>query len=323
VEDGWRVAVAFVPMDPRQSPNLRRPSLEPYYRSMVVAFGSVRRWNPDIGQTLVTTEPPPQPYADALASLGVRQLTVPFAHRPPDGFTARFAASTYQLDALAATSGRTLFLDPDVVCLGALDDLLHDVPDGSAGALAIDYPPDHDVNGLSRSQAESIHRDLGEPAGVPVHYGGECYAVSAGAREPLLTRADTAWADSLDRWRDGRPYLVTEEHLLSYALRGVEVVELDAHIQRIWTAARHRTVSGREGTLTLWHLPSEKDQGFETVFPAVVDADSWFWRDTPTAWWRRIARSFGVRHRTPTRLLRDTAGRTLNVIEGVRGRARS
>jgi hypothetical protein len=312
------VAVAFVPMDPRQSPNLQRPGLQPYYRSMVVAFGSVRRWNPHIDLTFVTTEPPPRPYADALTALGVRQLTTPFSHRPPDGFTARFAASTYQLDALAATSGPTLFLDPDVVCLAGLDNLLGAVPDGGVGALAIPYPPDHDVNGLSRRQAESIHRDLGEPAGVPVHYGGECYAVSATARGPLVTRADRAWADSVERWRDGRPHFVTEEHLLSFALRGVEIVSLDGHIQRIWTAARHRAVSGTEDGLTLWHLPAEKDRGFEAVFPAVVDPDSWFWREPSSAWRRRIARSFGVRHRTPARLLRDTAGRTLSVLDRVR-----
>jgi len=318
VDDGWGVAVAFAPMDPGQSPNLERPSLEPYYRSMVVTFGSVRRWNPVLLLTLATTERPPEPHADALSELGVREVLTPFEHRPPDGFTTRFAASVYQLDALAAVSGPTVFLDPDVVCRGPFDDLLDVIAHASVGALPLAYAPDQDINGLSRSQAEAIHRELGEPAGVPVHYGGECYAVSGEARQTLLERAETAWSDSLERWRAGLPHFVTEEHLLSYALRGVDVVPLDGHVKRIWTAARHRTVSASDGRLTLWHLPAEKEHGFADVHPVVVDRQSWFWAAPPVEWHRRIARSFGVGHRTPRRLMRDTAGRTLNALERTR-----
>ncbi|HEX4685251.1 MAG TPA: hypothetical protein VH228_00615 [Nocardioides sp.] len=320
MEEGWGVAVAFAPMDPRQSPNLERPSLEPYYRAMLVTFGSVRRWNPDVVLTLVTTEPPPASHAEALAGLRVLERTTSFAHRPPVGFTDRFAASVYQLDALEAMTGPTLFLDPDVVCRLPLGDLLADVPAGGAGALPLAYAPDYDVNGLSRRQAESIHHDLGEGAGVPVHYGGECYAVSAEARKVLLDRTELAWSDTLERWHAGRPHFVTEEHVLSYALRGVDVVPLDGHVQRIWTAARHRTVSRSDDRLTLWHLPAEKERGFAAVHPAVLDQRSWFWTAPPAEWHRRIARSFGVRHRTPSRLVRDTAGRTLNALERARRR---
>ena len=155
-----------------------------------------------------------------------------------------------------------------------------------------------------------------------MHYGGECYVVPAGPRDRLLARAETAWQDSLQRWRDGGPHFVTEEHLLSYALRGADVLPLDPYAKRIWTAAKHRSVSGTEWDLTVWHLPAEKEHGFRELYPLATDRTSWFWQADDVAWRRRAARTLGVLHRRPRRFLRDTAGQTVAALERRRSRPR-
>ena len=317
----WTAAVAFAHVDPAQSPNVTSSTLDVYYRSMVVAFASARRWHPGLALVLVTDLAPPTAYAEDLAGLDVGILLTPFRHRPPVGFAKRFAASLFQLDALQACEGPTVFLDPDVLCRRPFDPMLREIGTERVGALPIGYPAGHQVNGLSRVQAEGLHVALGEPDGLPVHYGGECYAVPAGPRVRLVARAEAAWQDSLERWRVGRPHFVTEEHLLSYALRGVEVLPLDPFVQRIWTAAKHRSVTGSEEELTVWHLPAEKEHGFRELHPASTDRASWFWQDDDAAWRRRTARILGVRHRRPRRLVRDAAGRAVVALERHRPRS--
>ena len=316
----WTAAVAFAHVDPAQSPNVTSATLEVYFRSMVVAFASARRWNPDLGLALVTDLPPPTTYADDLARLDVRTLLTPFRHRPPEGFAQRFAASLFQLDALQACAGPMVFLDPDVLCVRPFEAMLGEVGTERVGALPLGYAAEHAINGLSRAAAQGLHVALGAPDGLPVHYGGECYAVPAGPRALLVSRAEAAWEDSLERWRAGRPHFVTEEHLLSYALRGVGVLPLDPFVQRIWTAARYRSVTGGEDELTVWHLPAEKEHGFRELYPAATDPGSWFWRADDVAWRRQAARALGIRHRRPRRFLRDTTGQVLVALERHRPR---
>ncbi len=314
----WCAAIAFARVDPGQNLNVRSTGAEVYTKAMYVAFASVRRWNPDLDLVLVTDTPVGPEYTSQFAEQGVETRLVPYAHRPPDGFTSRFSASPYQFDAMAACPTSTLFLDPDIVCVRSLAPLLAAVGPDRVGALPIGYPVDHVVNGLSRRQAADLHVALGEPAEVPIHYGGECYAIPESMRGHVLERAETAWADSLERWQAGRPHFVTEEHVLSYALRDVEVLTLELYAKRIWTAARHRNVTGDEYALSLWHVPAEKDRGFATLYAKAVDRSSWFWTAPDDAWRRRAARALGILNRTPRRLARDAAGRAARELSRMR-----
>jgi hypothetical protein len=311
----WCVAIAFARVDPEQNPNVASTDPAVYTRAMLVAFASARRWNPEMPLVLVTDAPVDAAYAPAFAELGVETRLTPFHHRPPEGFTSRFAASAYQLDAIQACAEATVFLDPDMVCVRSLTSLTTEVGLDRVGALPIHYAVDHDVNGLSRRQAEPIHVALGEPAKIPVHYGGECYAVPGTLRGDLLVRCELAWDDSLDRWRAGLPHFVTEEHVLSFALRGLDVVSLEPYVKRIWTAARHRNVTGSEYELSLWHVPAEKGRGFDVLFDQLSRRSSWFWSAPEEAWRRHAARALGILNRTPRRLVRDSAGRAARRLQ--------
>ena len=310
-----RVAIPFVLTGTADSPNVRwrrreAPS-ESYFRAMTVCFASLRRWNSDLELTLVTTSRPPDRHAAAFERLGVSIRILPFSHSPPDGFSRRFITSLYMLDALALSAeADTLFLDPDVVCIRPLERMMASLAGaaGAAGALPIDYPPDHDINGLSRRQAGQLHALLGEPADFPVHYGGECYVIPRETWPALSRRAEDGWQLALERFASGDVRFTTEEHILSFALRGVPVRSVESDIRRIWTASRYRTVRGDEADLTFWHLPAEKGRGFDELERDCVDQASWFWTAPRHEYVRRVARAMGLRRRSLVRFSRDSLG---------------
>lgn len=278
---------------------------------MIVAFASLRRWNSDLSLALVTNEPPPDRFCGQLVRLGVEIRTAPFEHRPPVNFARHFAASLYMLDAMVACAqGSTLFLDPDVLCIGGVGNLL-EKSRSRVGVLPIPYHEDHDVNGLTRREAGALHALLGEPVQAPEHFGGECYAVPVDAAAPLIERAARAWELSLERFALGASRFTTEEHLLGYALRGVPSVPIDDEIRRIWTAARYRNVDGREQELALWHLPAEKDRGFRRLYSEATEPSSWFWSAPQEEFVARAGKAMGLVRRPPRRLVRDVAGQVL------------
>jgi hypothetical protein len=314
------MAIPFARTQASQNPNLRLHAgsdpAEPYFRAMTVAFGSLRRWHPLADLVLISNAPPPDEHMVALRRLGVRYCDVPFDHRPPPGFTERFEASLYALDALASlTSETTVMLDPDVLCMTNLTSLLERVQ-GQVGALRMNFPETENINGLTRLQAGELHGLLGEPERSPAHYGGEVYVLPLSRRDALVSRTERAWSLALARHEKGLTKFTTEEHILSYAMRDAPVALLNGDVRRIWTTHRYRTVDGREAALSIWHLPAEKTRGFATLYPSVTDAQSWFWRADPQEFVDRCGRAMGLHGRGPARLARDVAGAVVNALAG-------
>jgi hypothetical protein len=311
------VAIPFVRVAASQNPNLRTKSVDPaisYFRAMVVAFASARRFHPELKLQLISNAQPPAPFADELCVLGVEVVELPFAHRPPEGYTVRFEASLYLLDALENVTGKTIFVDPDVLFVDRMDGLLNWVGD-SVGVMEMGYPIDYDVNGLTRRQAGQLHTLLGEPHQAPTHFGGEVYVLPSQHLASLKERSAKAWELALSRHADGLPKFVTEEHILSYALRGVPLKDVGNHARRIWTARTYRNVNGNEFELTIWHLPAEKDRGFAALYPAATDRASWFWSSTRAEYVSAAAREVGIANRKMPRLALDTCGQTLSRVK--------
>ncbi|MDP9694962.1 UNVERIFIED_ORG: hypothetical protein J2X79_002530 [Arthrobacter globiformis] len=312
------VAIPFVRVDASQNPNISVTATddpaEPYFQTMTVAFASIRRWNPDANLELITNASPPVRYASLFAELGVTTRIVPFNHQPPHGFSKRFTASLFLLDALADLRKTTLIVDPDVLCIRSLEQMISRSA-GKLGALRMDFPESEDINGLTRQQAGELHGLLGEPDPAPAHYGGEAYLIPIEYRSNVLTRVDQAWALTLSQHHAGAPKFTTEEHILSYALRAFDVTNLDRDIKRIWTTHRYRTVDRTEDQLSLWHLPAEKDRGFLELFPYATDRDSWFWNATWEQFTLTAGKAMGLHGRRLPRLALDTIGWTIRRLE--------
>ncbi|MDG4857713.1 hypothetical protein P8605_06005, partial [Streptomyces sp. T-3] len=247
------IAVAFTPTG---------AGAAAYYRAMTVTFASLRRFHPELRTVLVTDVEPP----DRVREFAEVRIA-PFRHSPPPGFVAEpMRGCLYLLDALEATAGEdVLFVDPDVICVAPLDGLFAGLGDAVGGYL-VDYPEDCDVYGQTRAGAGSLHQLLGSHGELPpAHYGGECYWMPAARTPEVLHHTERAWTLSLERHAQGRSWLPTEEHLLGYPLNRMRVTDLRPYVRRIWTSARTRTVDGTERAVPLWHLPAEKQRGFQAL----------------------------------------------------------
>lgn len=312
------VTIPFVRIEASQNPNVsvaaNSDSAEPYLKSMAVAFASVRRWNPDAELRLVSNHAVAGDYQEVYAALGVKTILAPFDHRPPRGFAQRFTASLYLLDALDHLEENNLIIDPDVLCIKSLDSMVRDLGD-HIGALKMRFPADEDINGLNRIQAGRLHGLLGEPHDAPDHYGGEVYFIKRPQLVNLLQRVENAWKLTLKQHERGGLKFTTEEHVMSYALRAFDVMDMEKFIRRIWTTHKYRTVNGKENQLTLWHLPAEKDRGFLKLFPEVLNKDSWFWTASEEDFARRAGRLMGLHGRDLPRIALDSAGWVLRLLE--------
>lgn len=306
------VAIPFVRVDAGQNPNIRSAGNEhvaAYFRAMTVAFAAVRRLHPDARLELISNAGPLGEFRSVFSGLGVEARIVPFNHRPPEGFAKVFEGSLFLLDALDHLSaGTTVLIDPDVLLVRPLDALLKEL-DGRVGAVRIDYSRAQNINGLSRTQAMELHGLLDAPVPVPQqHMGGEFYVIPEALAEVLRRHVASAWELSLDRFAQGRTYFTTEEHVLSYALRAVPLLDLNEHVRRVWTAHSFRNVSKEDAGLTAWHLPAEKDRGFAEMYPLALDKGSWFWQADQDVFVARAAKMMGMYQRRPRRLALDAAG---------------
>lgn len=315
------VAIAFVRMPKAESAQCRgRPGEEPalsYFRCMVSAFGSVRRWNPAADLVLVTAEPLPQPYAGQLARIGVETVLAPFAHRPPEGLGTGWASSLYHLDAMEALrtrGGTQVFIEPDLLCVRPLDDLLTTVGDrvGAQFEPALMRPDSKEWDGYWDLCA-AVHPALGERAVRHERFSGSFYVVPEHHVPVLLDRIERAWRITLDRHRQGRPGFSTDEHFMNYALRGVPVAELSGYTRVISTVPWLRCPERPEVVpeLTLWNLCFEKDRGFQRMYPYAADATSWFWTAPAEEFRARAAAVMSIRRPGPGSALVESAARVL------------
>ena len=315
------VAIAFVRVDASQNPNAsQRLDGDPatgYFKSMVVAFASFRRFDAGLSLVLITNAPAPPPFAEQLERLGVQTRITSFEHRPPEGFSDRFVASLFLLDALKALNGDiNLIVDPDVLCVRALDDLIN-VVDETVGVLPIDYSVTHNINGISRQQAGELHGLLGEPIENPEHYGGEVCVIPRQHLAETIDRCERAWLLALSRDSMGLSKFTTEELVLSFAFRGVPRTVIGSFAKRIWTAHRLRQVDGRENELTIWHLPAEKDRGFSALYVKAIDRASWFWSAQNSEFVYMAGKVMGLHHRSLRRVALDTAGPAVHALRQV------
>jgi hypothetical protein len=298
-----------------------------YRRCVAVFFTTARIANPDAELVLVLNRPW-RSEASAVARdvramlerAGVELRVCPYSFAPPSGWPTTWRNQFFVFDALevlaaiAASDDAILLLDSDIVWSGsertaALWDLLLE-----AGSLTIhmDYEPERDVNGLTRSEMTRLAVELGLETGshdVLPYSGGELVGLTGAAAGALCARALKVWPGIITRFEESRLRGMEEAHLLSmlYADLGLVTGNAAPFIKRLWTQPlKYRNRSRGDEELALWHVPAEKRYGLSRLYEALASGAL----DPSEPTWARpsvLGRYVGVPRNCAQKVVQDVA----------------
>lgn len=245
-------------------------SVSQYFRCIAVAAQSFRLNNPEIAIKVITNRRIPSEYESIFSKLGVEVEIRTYSFNPPPQFGNSFRGCFYLFDALMNLDQDALIIDPDVICVKSFDP----IKEFFGRKIAVFHPEfevDKHINGLSPTAASEIYHEykLETRKETPKHIGGEAIYVPKKLGDQLLEMIHGLWEWNSNRAISGLRYLTTEEHFLSVLLRDQDTDSLSDIVSRIWTTKTYRAIEGKNkdiDKLYLWHLPSEKNKGFQRIF---------------------------------------------------------
>ena len=250
-------------------------SISKYFKCISVSCFSLRQENPELSILVITNKALDPYFAQILSSLDVTLQITPFGFEPPAEFGQTFKGCFYFFDALLSLKEDSLILDPDVICLENLENMFARLQ-GKVAVFRPNFEPHNVVNGITPNLAGQIYSEyLGEELRhIPNHIGGEAIYFPRDSVEMFASKLKPLWEWNKDRCRNGLPFLTTEEHILTCILKDWQTESLGPYISRIWTTRSFKDVQGEVkdiDKLILWHLPSEKNRGFQTIFADMFD----------------------------------------------------
>jgi hypothetical protein len=205
-----------------------------------------------------------------------------------------------------------LVLDADCVWLASGDCLFSEIAHHGLLSYETGYPPNEDINGLTRREVGEICSLLDSSISYvdPPSAGGELMGLTGKYSRILASDLPELWNQMLRQYANGEKRFLTEEHWLSYLYlkNGASIGNANVFIRRIWTGIppRTRDAKSTDFDLVIWHLPAEKRYGLTRLFQDVITPRSRFWT-TPLGkeFGRYLGNYLGVPRRTPLKSVLD------------------
>ncbi len=277
---GMQIVIPFAQVN-AFNPNMPEMAFEEnvakYFRCISVACHSFRYHNPGIRIVVITNAKIEEEFSRIFTHLNVEIISTPFTYDPPREFGLNFRGCFYLFDAIRTLSEDSLIVDPDVICLENLNPMI-----SKLGSRISVFKPGFSsrqvVNGISPSSAALVFEEYSKKTFVsePEHVGGEVIYLPREMIEKLSVEIKLFWNWNILRARQGMRFLTTEEHILTALLRDYQCDSLASFVSRIWTTRKFKEVEGEIkdiNKLLLWHLPSEKNTGFQSVYHSLFDTD--------------------------------------------------
>lgn len=286
-----------------------------YWRCVFCLFASSLRANGPLRHLLFVNQLPPASIDGIdLYSLcdrfSIEIVQLDHWTRPPADYCVAWNTQFAILDIIdwlalrADPDDAVLCLDADCIFTRSIGTEI-DVKLQRHGALlyTLDYPPDHDINGLTRNQltALSLEYDPQVKLSEFNYSGGEFFCCRGDQLGRIGRLARAAYAHSLQRYARGLERFREEAQLLSFVYHqlGYETHTANDLIKRIWTQKQTYTnIDGHEDLLPIWHLPAEKQYGFIKMFRELERQDGTlldhgvlrkFFRLEPASWLNGLA----------------------------------
>jgi hypothetical protein len=203
--------------------HVSRPT--PFWRIIAVQLASARKFFGDAARLVLSSNA--QPGAEArplLRRIGAEVVPVAFDHEPPPGYFTHFWRSFYRFDAVshfaatAADDDLLLLIEPDCVWVADPGPLVATLC--RTGTLTYDtgYTEDERILGTTRRRLTKLFAELSgrTPEEMPCYCGGEILGVIGERARKLMPVIDEVWQQCVQRFREGREKLYTDEAMLSY-----------------------------------------------------------------------------------------------------------
>lgn len=273
-----------------------------YWKCVGVFFATSIRCNPTAKHILYTNDENPViikgiDLKQFLVELGVEIRYVPFRHfKPPAGYSKVFKNAFYKLDVMRELgmeeeNEQSLLLDSDCVwtkqnnellkLLNSHDVLLYDVYKSDQGTKG----KFHEVRLKLGKLYKEIYPEY--PKTEPTQFGGEFVAANSKNFKVMADLMEEAFNLIISKFKD-HPLRLNQdrrifdgmEFLTSYVYNSMPLEYFNAKdfISRIWNALKFSNTSKEDMRLTIWHMPSEKTQGFPLLYKQIVNKNSRFWR---------------------------------------------
>jgi hypothetical protein len=209
------------------------------------------------------------------------------------------------LDAIISQSQTdSLYLDPDVVCIKPLGDLGLRYP--TICGYPLEFRSGEDINGITYEESLTLANEFFKtPKNEFTQYtffGGEFYFIPKNIHFKVVEVIESLYKFSVDRFFKGESFFPTEEHLLTAALNEFHVIEETVLIKRIWTARKFRNIDGTEKSLSLLHLPAEKEFGFKKAYQRLISSKGSNNFENPQLFEEYIFKVFQINRRTQMRM---------------------
>lgn len=255
---------------------------EVYWKSLIVFFSTAHRTNPEAKLKLFSNSTPPySKWSELLSNIGVEIIDIPYAHKPRKGHWKAWQSTFYIIDCLGylrkkvKNNDYVYFMDIDCVVVKSLKKLNSIMEKYGILNYSIDYPVNHKVHGISR---EDMKREFNSLDSYPIYFGGEIYGFYGQENVELIYNESSNILRK--NFSDKTLTFNTEEHLFTFLFWKLDKAYDNGkgYIKRIWTdASNFRNVSMEDLSLTVWHLPAEKNKGLKKLFNELTAKGNKFW----------------------------------------------
>ncbi len=273
-----------------------------YWKCVLIFMATSVRCNPSHTHTVYTNDRKEVFYKktnikDFLKKLGVDIKLLPFeTFKPPAGYSKNFKNAFYKLDVMKALGTLpddtySIVVDSDCVWIKPNDELITIMKEGKVLLYDVykSFKEKKDKFDDVRIKLGSLYKEIDEfyPTQKPIQFGGEIVGTNSQNFKILTLQMEDAFNKIISIY-DDQPLRLDEnrkifdgmEMLTSYVYNNMALpyYNLKDYIARIWNTLRGSTATEADMNLTIWHLPSEKTQGFPLLYNQVINKKSTFWK---------------------------------------------
>lgn len=254
-----------------------------YWRCILLFYVTSKRFNKQ-EKHLLFTNVRQLPVVDGksvakvLQDLDVEVIHTDFKYKTPSNYFGSFQNQFYEFSILEHIAQNNqnlqdnyLVVDSDCIFIKPVQRLF----DAAApqGFISFEDPvkPDYIINGLSRNDLKTIYQELlgTTITEIPSYHLGEFLLCSVKNIQKIYADFVELWPQLLERNQKGLMKFNEEAHTLSYLYfkNGFRASTDASFMRRIWTnPVFYREVRNSDTGLIIWHLPSEKIFGIQSLY---------------------------------------------------------